>query len=158
MAISGLAASGLAAPGAAAQAAYPPGISCLTLSPTAGAPGTTVTVAGADRKPGSTVNISIDNPLVGMVPVGPSGTFSTTLTIPATAPAGPHTISASGGGTGCEDAATFRVLDPTPGGISLAGSHGVYGLLEAAAGVAVLGAALVVATRRRGAADRAATR
>jgi MYXO-CTERM domain-containing protein len=89
------------------------------------------------------VTISFDGQPVGTTTAGPTGAFSTTITVPAGAKAGKHSITSSG--TGCVLAANFTV----PGsGVAFTGSN-VLGLSEAGAGLALLGAVLVFVTRRR---------
>jgi hypothetical protein len=134
---------------------------CLTLTPTAALPGTTITVSGGDRVPGSTVTITFDNTVIGTTIADATGSFTTTVTIPADAASGSHTISASGGAAGCETSAMVlaEVITPAPPpALSFTGAHNVYGLAEIAAGLAFLGAVLVFATRRRREISRSRTR
>jgi hypothetical protein len=128
---------------AGAQTSYPPSVLGLQLGPTSGLPGTSVTVSGAGCSAGATVTISFDGQAVGTTTADPTGAFSATITIPAGAKPGAHKITASG--TGCVLGATFTV----PGsGVAFTGAN-VLGLSAAGAGLAVLGAVLVLATRRR---------
>jgi len=83
---------------APASAQYPPGNATCGVSDTTLGPGDTVTVSGDNWKAGSTVTFTL-NPEginLGSVTVGANGSFSTTVTIPASVQAGSHSIVCSG--------------------------------------------------------------
>ena len=138
---------------AGAQTNYPPSVLGLQLSRSAGGPGSAVTVSGTACTPGATVTVSFDNQVIGTTIAGPTGTFSTSVTIPSGATPGVHTITASG--AGCQSSATYTVPSNVAAsgagaaGIAFTGAHNLLGLSEAGAGLALLGAVLVFATRRR---------
>jgi LPXTG-motif cell wall-anchored protein len=128
---------------AGAQTSYPPSVLGLQLSTTSGLPGSPVTVSGTGCSAGATVTIAFDGVSVGTTTAGPTGAFSTTITIPAGAKPGTHSITSSG--TGCVLGSTFTV----PGSAVAFTGANVEGLSAAGAGLAILGAVLVFATRRR---------
>ncbi len=84
----------------------------IVLSPTIGGTGTVVTVSGSNFSPNATITIKFDNIAMttspGTVTTSTSGTFSATITIPSTATAGNHIISATDGTR--TDSETFTVL------------------------------------------------
>jgi hypothetical protein len=135
-----------AAAGAQTTPSYPPNASVLGLTVTAGGPGTSVTVSGSACTPGATVTVTFDGQVIGTTTAGPTGAFTMTVTIPAGATPGVHTILASG--AGCSESATFTVPAVAASGVAFTGAN-VGGLSAAGAGLALLGAVLVFATRRR---------
>lgn len=97
----------------------------ITLSPTTGNRGASVTLSGSNFSPTSTITIKFDSTTLQTSPstitTSSTGTFSATITIPITASTGPHTITATDA-AGRIGAATFTVasggvltLSPTTG-------------------------------------------
>jgi len=97
----------------------------ITLSPTAGQRSTTVTVTGSNFNPNSAITIKFDGSTLATTPTpvttSSTGAFSATITIPNTASAGSHIISATDA-AGKSASATFSVslgpvviLSPTSG-------------------------------------------
>jgi len=85
----------------------------ITLSPTSGSAGSTVTVNGAGFTPSTTITIKFDTSISATTPsnivTNSSGAFSASVTIPSAATVGNHTISANDI-TGKTATATFKVL------------------------------------------------
>lgn len=81
----------------------------LSLSPTSGAPGSTVAVTGSGFRSGETIVVTLDASQVGITQVTSSGAFSTKVTVPVAAAAGVHTIKATGQRSGKNAQATFTV-------------------------------------------------
>ena len=97
----------------------------ITLSPTAGQRGITVTLSGSSFNPSSAITVKFDSTTLATTPstltTTASGAFSATVTIPSTASAGSHTITATDG-AGKSGSAIFTVslgpvviLSPTSG-------------------------------------------
>lgn len=160
LAVSGAPASAQGSPCAPGgpSARYPPSACGLTIAATQARRGESVTVAGAGFGPNTTVTLefrSASAPVsLGSAPVSASGTFSTTVVIPADAPPGPHAIVA----TGVDPSGATRVLSST---ITVLGAQSISDALPRTgasitvpAGIAgtVLvgtGALAIVAARRR---------
>src|SRR4029077_13248736 len=68
----------------------------ITLNPAAGAPTTVATIKGTGFGPGETVNVNFDTARAGTAVTSAAGSFSTTFTVPAAAPPGRHTVTATG--------------------------------------------------------------
>jgi hypothetical protein len=132
---------------AGAQTNYPPSVLGLQVTPGAGGPGSTVTISGTGCAAGAAITVTFDNQVIGTATAGPTGAFSTSVTIPAGATPGVHTLTASG--AGCRDTGNFTVPSVGAAGVAFTGAHGITGLSEAGVGLALLGAVLVFATRRR---------
>src|SRR5438445_9850276 len=66
----------------------------ISLDPTSGGEGSSVTVTGTNFSPGSTATISYDSTAVATSTVDTTGIFSATFSVP-TSSAGPHTVSAT---------------------------------------------------------------
>jgi outer membrane protein assembly factor BamB len=85
----------------------------ISLSPTSALPGAMVSVASTGYRPGEATTLLFDNSPVGWVPADSTGRVMTTsLTVPATAPAGDHRITVLGELSGYSEAATIRVTPP----------------------------------------------
>ena len=127
-----------------ASAAYPPGTNpSIALSKSSGLTGDSVVVTGSGFSLNSSAALSFHSTAVslGSVSTSSTGTFTTTITVPNVA-VGPHTISATDGGTGQVASAAFAVTGQGAlgSGGSGSGSGGGGGGL-ASTGVAVLGIA-----------------
>ena len=74
-------------------------LSTITLNPTSGPTGTSVTVTGSNFVASSTVTIALDGTNLATTPATvtttSTGSFSASVTIPSSATAAPHTISAT---------------------------------------------------------------
>lgn len=81
---------------APATAQYPPANEGQQVSPTEARPGEPVTVTGGGFAPNSPVTTSFDTQVLGTTVARTDGTFTTTITIPANATPGAHTITSSG--------------------------------------------------------------
>lgn len=143
--------------GAASAQQYPVQESTLQTNKTEVRPGEPITVSGEGFAPNTTVTITFDDAVVlGTTQTRPDGTFSTTVTIPANASPGTHTITATGtaanGGTR-RLTTTVRVLGTAaaaPGGTLPRTGTGITAPLAASAGLLIAaGVVAVTATRRR---------
>lgn len=76
--------------------AYPPAACELAVSTTQVRPGEPVAVSGGGFAPNSTVTLRFDSTQVGTAQTNATGVLSTTVTVPANAAPGPHTITAVG--------------------------------------------------------------
>lgn len=86
----------------------------ITLTPTSGAVGTSVTISGSGFTGGSSITIKFDTNTITITPsviANPSGIFSATIVIPSTATAGNHTITATDV-AGKTASAIFKVIVP----------------------------------------------
>jgi len=143
-----LAAACLLAVASPAAASYEP-TGTVTVSHTAPAPGAAITVTGSGYAPLSQVTITIGTAqtVLSTVMTTADGSFSTSVTIPASL-AGSQTLSA----TGLNPVGSTRVLAATlnVGGTPLpATGSDTTVLLVAGAVVVAVGAGLVVTSRRR---------
>ena len=91
----------------------------ITVTPTSGKVGDSITVSGTDFPPGETVTITVDGDTIGTATAGSNKAFSTTIEV-GEAPAGAHTITASSGNY--EASASFTIqsnvsIDKTSGKI-----------------------------------------
>lgn len=82
----------------------------LSLSPTSGAPGSTISVNGSGFRSGETIALMFDSIQEVSLPATSGGDFSTMLTIPFAASGGAHTIKATGQRSGKSAQATFTVV------------------------------------------------
>lgn len=154
--------------GAGAQA-YPPSACTVGTSQVNVTPGQTITVSVSGFAPSSQVNLAIDGQAIGSLTTDASGSGSGSFTVPSNLSPGTHTLSASGtagaGGT-CDPSTTLTVAGAAAGppGAAAPGA-GAGGALAFTGsdtlrffwiGFAALtvGAALVIAVRRRGATRR----
>ncbi len=81
----------------------------ITISPTSGGPGATVTATGSNFNPNSAITIKFDTTVIPTtITTTSSGTFTATITIPITASRGTHTISVTDA-SGATGSATFSV-------------------------------------------------
>jgi hypothetical protein len=141
---------GLAAAGAVD---YPLTTGSLPVSSRSVEPGGSVTVSGDGFEPGATIQISIASTptLLTTVTADGSGSFSTTVTIPASIDPGVHTLSATGaspdGGT-LTLSTTITVAGSRP--LASTGAN-VVGLVVVAIAAIAVGALFVGVTRRRSA-------
>jgi len=143
-----------ATPGAAFSATLARESTHLQLSPTAGPPGSPVGILGVGCSGGAALTVSFDRQTVGTTTADPSGGFATTVTIPLAAVSGAGTISVVG--PGCRESASFSAQEGVVGDGGATKTPAGIGPWEVAAGLAVLGAVLVLAIRRRRAANGAA--
>jgi len=97
------------------HAAYMP----ISISPSAGSPGTETTVTGVGATPNGTVSIYWDATLIGNATADSEGGYTYLLTVPAEATGGIHEITALDVATGRTSSQPFRVivvlLSPTEG-------------------------------------------
>ena len=138
--------------GGPAFAAYPPGEPTAAASQTTVTPGQTITVTGAKWLANSTVRLYLNGSFVKTAAVDP-GHFSTPLTIPASAVAGPLPLVIRGldrSNNAAEVTIMLTVFDPGNGGGSLAftGAN-VTGWMILIPVLVVLGIALLIFGRRR---------
>ena len=144
------------ASGASAQstAQYPAEAGNLQTTRTQARPGEDITITGTGCPAGGTVTITFDNQAAGSTTANANGGFSASVTVPANASPGSHTITATcvlGNGTTRRQTATVSVL----GAAAQAGTlpRTGTGLTTPLAASAVLligaGSVAVVATRRR---------
>src|SRR5215471_18775031 len=89
--------------------AAPPSNSRITLSPTAGSPGTVVTVNGTDFKGNPQITLYFDQTRISTT-TQKKGNFSATVTIPSSASAGSHIIKAVGVPSNYSAQAPFSVV------------------------------------------------
>jgi hypothetical protein len=81
----------------------------LTVSPTSGAAGSTVSLSGTGFGANEQVNLAVDGGVVTSVSSDGNGNFSTSLTLSSSLALGSHTISATGATSGHAAFATFQV-------------------------------------------------
>ena len=102
----------------------------LTLSPTAGQSGDTITVSGDGYAPWEGVRVLLDGTSILDAGAGGDGSVRQTVTTPATVAPGTHTVSVRGKTSNHVLTATYRVLSVhasgqvLPGGTLLAGAAG----------------------------------
>jgi len=138
----------------------------LRLNQTSASAGERVTLAGSGYQPGSDVELTLNsNPIsLGGAVADGSGAFTQTITVPAAAPVGRHTITAAGvdpagaqfilsaafevTGTRGAAAAAPAAADTGSDALPRTGTSSVV-LLAAAALLIALGTALVITARRR---------
>lgn len=82
--------------GAASAQQYPPADEGQQISDTTLMPGQPFTVSGGGFKPNTEVTVTFDATVLGRVLTRPDGTFSITVTTPADASPGRHTITSTG--------------------------------------------------------------
>ncbi len=107
----------------------------ITLSPTSGSIGASVTVTGSNFNPNSAITIKFDTSPLATTPAAiattATGTFTATITIPLTASNGAHTITTTDA-SGATGSATFRVVGG--GIITLSPAFGTTGTVVQATG------------------------
>src|SRR5258706_12017436 len=86
----------------------------IKLSPAAGLPGSTVTVSGTRFKSTEFVAIIFDAPPVGPATTNGSGSFTTSVTVPAGVTPGDHVIKATGQQSSRSAQATYFVETSWP--------------------------------------------
>ncbi len=91
---------------AAFKVTYPP----LTLNPTSGTAGTSVSVSGIDFAAAEVVTLTFDTTTVGTVTTSSTGTFTKSITVPSSAAVGSHTITATGGTSKIVESGKYSVL------------------------------------------------
>ncbi|MBW3614449.1 MAG: LPXTG cell wall anchor domain-containing protein [Actinobacteria bacterium] len=142
--------------GVASAQQYPTQQGTLQTNQTAARPGEPITVSGGGFAPNSTVTINFDTQVLGTTTTRPAGDFTTTVTIPANATPGAHTLAAVG--TGANGAprrltSTVQVLGTTAqrdGGLLPRTGDALTPPLAASAALLIgAGSVAVVATRRR---------
>jgi hypothetical protein len=129
---------------AQAQPGYPPSTPDVALSPGSGPPGTNVTVTGSGCAPNAVMTITFESKIVATGRADAAGAYDIVIVVPANAQRGPATVTVTG--TGCNQSAIFTVTWRS--GQAYTGAN-VQGLSAAGVGLAVIGAMLVFATRRR---------
>ncbi len=140
---------------APATAQYPPAAQAQQLSSSQVRPGEPITVTGSGFAPSSTVTISFDTQVLGRTVARTDGVFTTTVTIPANATPGTHTIASSGinpDGTPRRLTSTVTVLGATANRGGTLPRTGIAGSLPlAVAGTLLIGVGTVAvrAARRR---------
>lgn len=159
LALSGAPASAQASPCAPGgpTAQYPPSACGLALGKTEVRPGESLSVSGAGYRANSTVSLEFRSApsSLGSAQAGAGGAFSTSVTIPADATPGAHTIAATGvdaSGAARELTGTVTVLGAvaTRGG-DLPRTGASFALPAGLAGAVLLavGSVAVLASRRR---------
>lgn len=134
---------------------YPAETGNLQTDKTAVRPGEPITVTGGGFAPNSTVTIIFDTQVLGTTVTRPEGTFSTTVTIPANATPGRHTLAAVGtapNGAARRLTSSVEVLGTAAqrGGTLPRTGNGLTPPLAASAALLIgVGSVAVVATRRR---------
>jgi hypothetical protein len=98
----------LAVAGPAQAGPYPPKGARVGVSDSTVTPGQTIVVSGSKWFPGSTVNVSFDDPVEKTAQVDGSGNFATSITIPTATRLGQHTITVTG--LAANDVAATRTL------------------------------------------------
>lgn len=88
-------------------------VATLTVSPTSGPPGTSVTVTGSGFPPGTFVDLLFDSSAQTNATASSSGAFTKSMTIPSSATVGPHKIKASFGTSEIPET-PFTVTSSTP--------------------------------------------
>ena len=156
------AALGLTVPAASAQSGcpatasnpYPPTSASVQLSSTEVAPGAQITVSGTCFTPNSVVGLEFQSAPVslGAAQTNAAGSFSRTVTIPADATPGRHTIVASDGRF--TQTATLNVLGGggDGGGLPRTGAAFTVPFGLGGTGLIVVGTLAVLAARRKRAA------
>ncbi len=148
--------------GAGAQA-YPPSACTVGTSQVDVTPGQTITISISGFAPSTQVNLALDGQAIGSLTTDGSGSGSGSFTVPSNLSPGTHTLSASGdsgvGGT-CDPSTTLTVAGAAAGARAAGGGAlaftGSDTLPFVWIGLAALtiGAALVIAVRRRAATRR----
>lgn len=93
----------------------PTNTASITINPTSGAPGSTVSVTGTGYRSGSSVNLLFNGTFITIALVTTAGTFSDSMRIPSTALVGQATIRATDQSIGTITAAkTFTVTSSSP--------------------------------------------
>ena len=141
---------------AAAQEAYPPDVPSVATPSSSVANGGSTTVAGAGWQPGTTVTLTVGGvqQTLGTAPVQSDGSFSADVTLPCL-DSGSHTITVTGtGASGAAATASTMITvtgscgDPGNGSLPRTGSD-IASLFTLAAGLALLGAVMVIVMNRR---------
>lgn len=141
---------------ASAQTAtqYPVESGTLAVNRTEARPGEPITITGTGCPGSGTVTITFDNQAAGTTTTRADGTFSATVTVPANATPGSHTITATcvlANGATRRQTATVNVLGAATqaGTLPRTGSGLTTSLAASAALLIAAGSVAVVATRRR---------
>jgi LPXTG-motif cell wall-anchored protein len=143
--------------------AYPPSACTVGTSQVNVTPGQTITVSVSGFAPSSQVNLALDGQAVGSITTDGSGSGSGSFTVPSNISPGTHTLSASGTagvGGACDPSTTLTVAGAAAAGARAGGGAlaftGSDTLPFVWIGLAALtvGAALVIAVRRRSATRR----
>lgn len=153
--LAGLVVTLLSLAGTASAQQYPTQTGNLQTDKTAVRPGEPITVTGGGFAGNSTVTINFDTQVLGTTVARPDGNFSTTVTIPANATPGKHTLAAVGtapDGTPRRLTSTVEVLGVAAqrGGLLPRTGNGLTPPLAASAALLIgAGSVAVVAARRR---------
>lgn len=82
----------------------------ITLSPTSGAAGATVQVAGSGYRRSESVSVTFDGAAVATSVANRNGAFSASFTAPQSAQPGNHTVTATGAKSHLAASATFQII------------------------------------------------
>ncbi len=100
-------------------------IQSVSLSPSAGPAGTTLSATAAGFEAGETVDVSYDSSSVGSCIADQTGSCPVSFTVPSE-PEGPYSVAATGTTSGLEAQATF--IDAGPASLALSPTTGIDGL------------------------------
>jgi LPXTG-motif cell wall-anchored protein len=137
----------LAVPASAQDYGAEPGITCPDVVQAGG----TLTLSGTNWLPESTVVLTIDGEVVGTPETDSTGSFTTTVTIPADLEPGQHSLVATGrdqNGDPFSANCPFTVTGAEAPGIPVTGTNVSLGLIILGAMIAV-GIGFLVASRRK---------
>ncbi|MFC7579798.1 GH92 family glycosyl hydrolase [Schaalia naturae] len=145
----------------------PAGRASIALSDTEVQAGESLTVTGTGFSAGEKVLLTLASDPVTLTTTTAArdGSLSVVVTIPASTPAGDHTITAAGQSSGLTATAALVVsttstggnggstISTDPGSLTSTGAHGILWLVAGAVLLLAAGAATLVARRRRGGAQ-----
>ena len=110
----------------------------ISLSPTSGTAGTSVTISGSNFGASKTITIKFDNNPITTSPstvtTTSTGTFSATITIPNTASAGSHIITATDNSSPALSASATFTVGATTSGVTLSPTSGPTGTVVTVSG------------------------
>lgn len=136
-----------------ASALYQPQAS-QTLSANVVTPGQTITVSGTGCAANSTVKTSFDGVMLNSTTAGSDGSFSESVTIPANASVGTHTITSTCGSLVLSSTLTVRAASTSTGGTSTGGTLPRTGtnsrpLVNMGLGLLAVGGLFLVVARKK---------
>lgn len=151
MVLTGVFAALLMLPVAAHAQEYPPSSGDLEVPSDTAEPGGAVTISGSGYAPNTTVTITVNGVQVATVTTDGTGAFTATITLP-TGVTGDVEIAATGTGADGETRVLSATVTVAGDGSTLprTGSSGTFPAVGMALVLLCMGAAFVVATRRRG--------